>query len=208
MATTRMVLTLLVLVGVASHLRAADPDPLQPVEVGVEGPDSCRVQVSKSMLSYACGGPDGGLFSGVVIFPTTGSLLVMAPATPWTQEEVSAVASELAGRLEALRKAVAADSRELSSEAVASRDRFVRDLGPYETAVRELAAELGAGKGRDETRPAFENLHRVRRDLILTLGKGWSPTVDTMRQIARASATLARLDGFYVESSSRSAEGT
>jgi hypothetical protein len=72
---------------------------------------------------------------------------------------------------------------------------------PYKAAVNSLLEELRAGKGKDETRASFENVHQARRDLILTMGGAWSPTVETMRQIARSAATLARLDRFYIDPS-------
>ena len=182
-------LALAALIGVgvtfAAPAEEPPPPPPLPVEIGVEGPDSCRVQVSKTMLSYACGNPDGGVFSGVVIFPTKGSILVMGSATPWNQEEVVGVATELSERLVQLNQTIAADSRDLGDEAAASRKRLVQGMVPYKAAVKNLMEELRAGKGKDETRASFENVHRTRRDLILTMGGAWSPTVETMRQIAR-----------------------
>jgi hypothetical protein len=167
-------------------------------QIGQEGPDSCRIMVSDRMLSYACGERDGEMTSGVVLFPDANSLVILAEPKAWNQAQVAELAKQFAAALDDLRRQVEADERELPEEARASRELVRKGLAGYESAAEQLAQELGAGKGRDETHPTFQRVHRVRRNVILD-AQAWSPPPETMRRIATSASLLAQLDRYYIE---------
>jgi hypothetical protein len=190
-----MALALLTLAGAAQAQERRDPFA---VEIGEEGPDSCRIMVSDTMLSYACGERGGPMTSGVILFPDANSLVILAQPSPWDQAQVAELATRFAAAVDDLRRTVEADPRDLPEEESASRDLVRKGLDGYKRAAQQLAVELAAGKGRDETRPTFQQLHRVRRKLILDAQK-WSPPRETMRRIATSASLLAQLDRFYIE---------
>jgi hypothetical protein len=171
----------LALLVIAGSALAEEQSGSLAVTLGEEGPDSCQLMVSETMLSYACGERGGTMTSGVVLFPDRDSILLL---------------------VEGLRQTIAADPPDLPDESGASRDRFLSGLEAYEAAVKALAQELRAGREREESRPAFQHLHRARRDVILA-AREWSPPVETVRRIAASAALLARLDRYYVKPASR-----
>ena len=152
--TAGLVLTLL-----AGSAAAEERQDAFIVQSGEEGPDSCRVMPSESMLSYVCGQRDGEMTAGVVLFPDLDSVVILGHPRPWHQQRATELASRLATALDNVRQTIKADPRELSAEARTSREQVIQGLDGFEAAAEQLAEELRAGKRRDETRPTLRRIH-------------------------------------------------
>ena len=117
---------------------------------------------------------------------------------PWDQEEVTALAVQLASAVSDARDAVRRDP-----VIVGSRDarvlRYLDSVRRVETATLQLATALEKGQGREETRDTAARVRRLVRD-ARQHGSGLPQSVQTRDRIAPAAELMERLAPYYFPS--------
>ena len=143
----------------------------------------------------------------VVLLGPSAALAGAAEPAAWNQERVSALATELAIAVRGLRNN-ARHHAPLSTRVVGSGAAWYRlldDLRRIERVTAFLAAELQAGRGRDETQPVFEWIERLRRRAEEEVRRMDVPTA-ARNQMAAARIVLQQLSIYYASEGVRPPE--
>jgi hypothetical protein len=134
----------------------------------------------------------------VVLLGPSAALAGAAEPAVWNQERVSALATELAIAVKGVRKS-ARQHLPLPTHIAsggAARYRLLNVLRAFERQTAFLAAELQAGRGRDETQPVFEWIERLRRRAEEDMRRLDVPN-PARDQIAAARIVLQQLNTYY-----------
>jgi hypothetical protein len=119
-----------------------------------------------------------------------------APA--WDQQKATSAAESLATSLDGLRTALRQQPSMTLAPGTGSRSiHRLRDrLRLMESESKQLAQQLGEGRGRDETLPIFERINLIRRDAVEQAQRMFlqKPVMD---QIESARGSLKELAGLY-----------
>jgi hypothetical protein len=120
-----------------------------------------------------------------------------AQKAQWEQDQVAAAARKLADAVKDLREEVRRQGDPgLASAQSRAWHRFKDDLRLIESESKELASELAAGRGHDETLPMFERLEMLVRD-AREEGRSLMIMKPVQDRIDAARAALNALEPYY-----------
>lgn len=136
-------------------------------------------------------------------FGTTGAKA--EPAT-WDQKRVTSIAQQLAVAVGELRETVRKQPAITNSPQRKVRYQAIDDLRTMKQVCDNLARDLKAGKGRDETYPTYQRIQTIRRDLD-EHGRKADVKMDTLNSYAKTSDLLRQIAPYY-EDEQKAGEGT
>ena len=119
-----------------------------------------------------------------------------AERTAWNQEQVAAIASDLAMAIEKVKSSVEADPEQASVLQERRRQGALVDLRRLGRLSADLAAKLKAGQGLQETESIYDEIQAVRRQ-ARDAGRDVLNPESTVRDVAAARRMLERLAPYY-----------
>ena len=187
------------------HASAQEQSATAPRTVVIEGSASdasgeCKLAVSRDILSYFCKFGPGNVRTGVIVFAGGDSVTTYSKPRPWNQEEVAALAQELAISAKRIVEGARQPPQGVAAPEESVRERALGLVEQIEEMAKELAEQLAAGKGRDETDPLIDRLHLLRRDAYL-LRRSWPISPEALERLIQTEALVAQLDAFYAQPS-------
>ena len=137
-----------------------------------------------------------------VVFGATGA---KAEIAKWDQKRVTSIAQQLAVAVGELRESVRKQPEVPNSPQRKVRYQALDDLRTLKQVCDNLARDLKAGRGREETYPTYQRLQTIRRDLD-GHGRKADVKLDTLNSYAKVADLLRRI-GPYYEEEAKAAEG-
>ncbi len=119
-----------------------------------------------------------------------------AERTAWNQEQVAAIASDLALAIEKVKSSAKGDPEQASVVQERRRQGVLVDLQRLSRLSADLAAKLKAGQGIRETAPIYDEIQTVRRQ-ARDAGRDVLNPESTVRDVAAARRMLERLAPYY-----------
>lgn len=115
----------------------------------------------------------------------------------WDGKQVEQLSGELARAVGALREAIRkAPDPGIASGQSRARMKLLDELRGIRTDAEQLAKKVAAGAGRDETRTAFEDIDRRRRDAAENARRMFLPE-PVPAKIVAARSVAAELAAYY-----------
>ena len=187
------------------HANAQERSVSSPVVVVIEGGSAdgsevCKLTVSRDILSYFCKLGPSNVRTGVIVFAGGDSVVTYSTPKSWNQEEVAALAQELAISAKRIVEGARQPPQGVAAPEESVRERALGLVEQIEEMAKELAEQLAAGKGRDETDPLIDRLHLLRRDAYL-LRQSWPISPEALERLIQTEALVAQLDAFYAQPS-------
>ena len=165
-----------------------------------DGSEVCKLTVSRDILSYFCKLGPSNVRTGVIVFAGGGSVTTYSTPKSWNQEEVAALAQQLAISTKRIAEGAREPPEGVAAPEESLRERVLGIVEQLEETAKELAEQLAAGKGRDETDPLIDRLHLLRRDAYL-VRRSWPISLEALERLVRTEALVAKLDAFYAQPS-------
>ncbi|MBW2286988.1 MAG: hypothetical protein JRG80_12920 [Deltaproteobacteria bacterium] len=142
----------------------------------------------------------------VIALTIATSTSLLAPGTAvadlqaWDQEAVSALASDLAEAIKAVRGAALKEPtlRDRSNTTGRSTQQYLDTLKQLEQATRRLATRLGDGEDREKTLNLARRIGTLLRDAQES-GRRLMLTQSSFDEIDRAVAVIRQLSPFYTD---------
>ena len=141
-----------------------------------------------------------------IVLTISASTILLVPGTAvadlqaWDQEAVSALASDLAGAIKAVRGAARNEPtlRDRSNTTGRSAEQYLDNLRQLETATRRLATRLGNGEDREQTLNVARRIGTLLRNAQEN-GRRLMLTQPSFDEIDKAVAVIRQLSPFYTD---------
>lgn len=119
------------------------------------------------------------------------------PAT-WDQKRVTSIAQKLAVSIGELRETIRKQPVASNTPQTKVRYQALDDLRTMKQVCDNLARDLKAGRGREETYPIYQRIQGIRRDLD-SHGRKADVKMDTLNSYAKTADLLRQLAPYYEE---------
>ncbi len=119
-----------------------------------------------------------------------------AELAKWDQKRAASIAQQLASAVGELRENIRKQPPVANSPQRKVRYQALDDLRTLKQVCDNLARDLKAGKGRDETYPIYQRIQTIRRDLE-EHGRKADVKLDTLNSYAKVADLLRQIGPYY-----------
>jgi hypothetical protein len=126
----------------------------------------------------------------------TGAPAALGEEPEWDQERVAELAAELDGAVQSLLADPGLESKQRTALQQRRHHSAIVGVREFSRMASDLARRLRSGRGYEQTRPIWDQMRLVRKEIRYYASESWVPEA-TQEKASRAVALIDQIEPYY-----------